>query len=211
MPTPSSHFHTYISCPLPFHTHAYHQFLHIYIAIPLIPVISLHRATSPLFIPTVQQQPFPSHHLINQTPIPTSSPYLLFPFFLNLLNPLISPPSIICSINNPRRTKNISQPLRLRQIFNGVFLKVNKVTTNMLHKVEPQVTRGYTLHNWYSWKYVYRMKLIYYLFYLVMDEIMVTCGLHHQEVLSRDIAVMKQSTRYEWEWLSSSLSNCRRC
>nr|CAN76059.1 hypothetical protein VITISV_040628 [Vitis vinifera] len=87
---------------------------------------------------------------------------------------------------------------------------VNKVTTNMLHKVEPQVTRGYTLHNWYSWKYVYRMKLIYYLFYLVMDEIMVTCGLHHQEVLSRDIAVMKQSTRYEWEWLSSSLSNCRR-
>ena len=88
----------------------------------------------------------------------------------------------------------------------------------MLHKVEPQVTRGYpnlkcqgidlqdgvpsrysetlglrhrhhdtiirhkyclhwseyTLHNWYSWKYVDRMKLIYYLFYLIMDEIMVT-------------------------------------
>lgn len=29
------------------------------------------------------------------------------------------------------------------QIFNGVFLKVNKATLNMLHRVEPYVTYGY--------------------------------------------------------------------
>ncbi|XP_019197001.1 PREDICTED: 60S ribosomal protein L7-2-like [Ipomoea nil] len=40
-------------------------------------------------------------------------------------------------------TKKILQLLRLRQIFNGVFLKVNKATVNMLHKVEPYVTYGY--------------------------------------------------------------------
>ncbi|KAG6703770.1 hypothetical protein I3842_07G101900, partial [Carya illinoinensis] len=32
---------------------------------------------------------------------------------------------------------------KLRQIFNGVFLKVNKATVNMLHRVEPYVTYGY--------------------------------------------------------------------
>ncbi|CAA0829543.1 60S ribosomal protein L7-4 [Striga hermonthica] len=41
------------------------------------------------------------------------------------------------------RTKKILQLLRLRQIFNGVFLKVNKATVNMLHRVEPYVTYGY--------------------------------------------------------------------
>lgn len=32
--------------------------------------------------------------------------------------------------------------LPLAQIFNGVFMKVNKATLNMLHKVEPYVTYG---------------------------------------------------------------------
>ena len=41
------------------------------------------------------------------------------------------------------KTKSILQLLRLRQIFNGVFLKVNKATMNMLHRVEPYVTFGY--------------------------------------------------------------------
>ncbi|XP_010520183.1 PREDICTED: 60S ribosomal protein L7-2-like [Tarenaya hassleriana] len=41
------------------------------------------------------------------------------------------------------KTKKILQLLRLRQIFNGVFLKVNKATMNMLHRVEPYVTYGY--------------------------------------------------------------------
>ncbi|KAL8480255.1 hypothetical protein ACS0TY_026467 [Phlomoides rotata] len=41
------------------------------------------------------------------------------------------------------QTKKILQLLRLRQIFNGVFLKVNKATMNMLHRVEPYVTFGY--------------------------------------------------------------------
>ncbi|KAJ8526665.1 hypothetical protein K7X08_029142 [Anisodus acutangulus] len=43
----------------------------------------------------------------------------------------------------PPQTKKILQLLRLRQIFNGVFLKVNKATVNMLHRVEPYVTYGY--------------------------------------------------------------------
>lgn len=41
------------------------------------------------------------------------------------------------------KTRSILQLLRLRQIFNGVFLKVNKATMNMLHRVEPYVTYGY--------------------------------------------------------------------
>ncbi|KAE9468070.1 hypothetical protein C3L33_00040, partial [Rhododendron williamsianum] len=41
------------------------------------------------------------------------------------------------------KTRKILQLLRLRQIFNGVFLKVNKATVNMLHRVEPYVTYGY--------------------------------------------------------------------
>ncbi|KAE7995585.1 hypothetical protein FH972_000365 [Carpinus fangiana] len=41
------------------------------------------------------------------------------------------------------KSRKILQLLRLRQIFNGVFLKVNKATVNMLHRVEPYVTFGY--------------------------------------------------------------------
>ncbi|OVA14881.1 Ribosomal protein L30 [Macleaya cordata] len=41
------------------------------------------------------------------------------------------------------KTRKILQLLRLRQIFNGVFLKVNKATMNMLQRVEPYVTYGY--------------------------------------------------------------------
>ncbi|XP_059641402.1 large ribosomal subunit protein uL30w [Cornus florida] len=41
------------------------------------------------------------------------------------------------------KTRTILQLLRLRQIFNGVFLKVNKATVNMLRRVEPYVTYGY--------------------------------------------------------------------
>ena len=41
------------------------------------------------------------------------------------------------------KTRKILQLLRLRQINNGIFLKVNKATLNMLKKVEPYVTFGY--------------------------------------------------------------------
>ncbi|XP_042380275.1 60S ribosomal protein L7-4-like [Zingiber officinale] len=41
------------------------------------------------------------------------------------------------------KTRKILQLLRLRQIFNGVFLKVNKATINMLRRVEPYVTYSY--------------------------------------------------------------------
>lgn len=41
------------------------------------------------------------------------------------------------------KTQKILRLLRLRQIFNGIFLKVNKATMNMLRKVEPYVTYGY--------------------------------------------------------------------
>ncbi|XP_026385312.1 60S ribosomal protein L7-4-like [Papaver somniferum] len=41
------------------------------------------------------------------------------------------------------KTKKILQLFRLRQIFNGVFLKVNKATLQMLQRVGPYVTYGY--------------------------------------------------------------------
>jgi large subunit ribosomal protein L7e len=41
------------------------------------------------------------------------------------------------------KTKKILQLFRLRQINNGVFLKVNKATMNMLQRVEPYVAYGY--------------------------------------------------------------------
>merc|ERR1711981_1396091 len=40
------------------------------------------------------------------------------------------------------KTRKILQLLRLRQVNNGVFLKVNKATMNMLRVVEPYVTYG---------------------------------------------------------------------
>mmetsp|Transcript_79 Transcript_79/g.163 ORF Transcript_79/g.163 Transcript_79/m.163 type:complete len:238 (-) Transcript_79:160-873(-) len=41
------------------------------------------------------------------------------------------------------KTKKILQLLRLRQIHNGVFVKLNKATQNMLTLVEPYITYGY--------------------------------------------------------------------
>jgi large subunit ribosomal protein L7e len=41
------------------------------------------------------------------------------------------------------KTRKIMQLLRLKQIFNGVFMKANAATMNMLRKVEPYVTYGY--------------------------------------------------------------------
>ncbi|KAG0585462.1 hypothetical protein M758_2G013100 [Ceratodon purpureus] len=41
------------------------------------------------------------------------------------------------------KTRKIMQLLRLKQIFNGVFMKANKATMNMLRRVEPYVTYGY--------------------------------------------------------------------
>ncbi|KNC81792.1 60S ribosomal protein [Sphaeroforma arctica JP610] len=41
------------------------------------------------------------------------------------------------------KTKKILQLLRLRQINNGVFVKVNKATMNMIRRVEPFVAYGY--------------------------------------------------------------------
>jgi large subunit ribosomal protein L7e len=35
------------------------------------------------------------------------------------------------------------QLLRLRQLHNGVFVKLNKATINMIRKVEPYITYGY--------------------------------------------------------------------
>jgi len=41
------------------------------------------------------------------------------------------------------KTRKILQLLRLRQIFNGVFVRLNKATINMLRLVEPYITYGY--------------------------------------------------------------------
>jgi large subunit ribosomal protein L7e len=43
---------------------------------------------------------------------------------------------------NPQ-VRKILQLLRLRQLHNGVFIRVNKATTNMLRKVEPYIAYGY--------------------------------------------------------------------
>ena len=41
------------------------------------------------------------------------------------------------------KCKKIMQLLRLRQIHNGVFVKLNKATINMVRRVEPYITYGY--------------------------------------------------------------------
>jgi large subunit ribosomal protein L7e len=43
----------------------------------------------------------------------------------------------------PPKTKKILQLLRLRQIHNGVFVKLNKATVTMLRLVEPYIAYGY--------------------------------------------------------------------
>ena len=43
----------------------------------------------------------------------------------------------------PPKTKKILQLLRLRQIHNGIFVKLNKATVTMLRLVEPYIAYGY--------------------------------------------------------------------
>jgi len=58
-------------------------------------------------------------------------------------------PTIVCVIRirginamDPK-TRKILQLLRLRQIHNAIFLKLNKATINMIRKVEPYLAYGY--------------------------------------------------------------------
>jgi large subunit ribosomal protein L7e len=49
-----------------------------------------------------------------------------------------------CSINKlDPKNKKILQLLRLRQLHNGVFVRLNKATINMLRSIEPYITYGY--------------------------------------------------------------------
>lgn len=41
------------------------------------------------------------------------------------------------------QSRKILQLLRLRQIYNGIFIKINKATVNMLRLVEPYIAWGY--------------------------------------------------------------------
>eukprot|EP00667_Euglena_gracilis_P025809 EG_transcript_30542 len=50
----------------------------------------------------------------------------------------------ICDM--PPKPKKILQLLRLRQIFNGVFVRLNAATVNMLRVVSPWITWGYPSH-----------------------------------------------------------------
>lgn len=43
---------------------------------------------------------------------------------------------------NPRTTR-ILRLLRLRQLHNGAFVRINKATVNLLRRVEPYITFGY--------------------------------------------------------------------
>ena len=45
---------------------------------------------------------------------------------------------------NPR-TIRILMLLRLRQLHNGAFVRINKATTNLLRRVEPYMTFGYLI------------------------------------------------------------------
>lgn len=45
---------------------------------------------------------------------------------------------------NPR-TIRILRLLRLRQLHNGAFVRINKATTNLLRRVEPYITFGYLI------------------------------------------------------------------
>jgi 60S ribosomal protein uL30 len=50
----------------------------------------------------------------------------------------------VCSINKlAPKPKKILQLLRLRQLHNGVFVKLNKATWNMIKVIEPFITYGY--------------------------------------------------------------------
>ena len=49
-----------------------------------------------------------------------------------------------CSINGVSpKVRKVLQLLRLRQIFNGTFVKLNKASINMLRIVEPYISWGY--------------------------------------------------------------------
>lgn len=53
---------------------------------------------------------------------------------------------VVCSINGiSPKPRKVLQLFRLRQINNGVFLKVNKATVNMLRLIEPYVTYGFVV------------------------------------------------------------------
>lgn len=50
----------------------------------------------------------------------------------------------MCSIRKLDPTcRKIMQLLRLRQLHNGVFVRLNRATINMLRRVEPYITYGY--------------------------------------------------------------------
>jgi len=44
------------------------------------------------------------------------------------------------------QSRKILKLLRLRQLFNGIFIRINKATVTMLRLVEPYITWGYPNH-----------------------------------------------------------------
>ena len=80
---------------------------------------------------------------ISNSTLPTSSSYSLYLSITLPLYPylhLYPPPSSINGVSP--RVRKILQLLRLRQINNGVFVKVNKASVNMLKLVEPYIAWG---------------------------------------------------------------------
>jgi 60S ribosomal protein uL30 len=80
------------------------------------------------------------------------------------------------------KTRKILQLLRLRQIFNGVFVKLNKATINMLRLVEPYIAYGFVLFS-----------LFYSFSFMFLDgatiPIVVLMSVHHYFVNSPQICV----------------------
>ena len=62
----------------------------------------------------------------------------------SILDTNIGVSDLYCSINKlSPKCKKIMQLLRLRQINNGVFVRLNRATINMIRTVEPYITYGY--------------------------------------------------------------------
>lgn len=59
------------------------------------------------------------------------------------------------------------------QVFNGVFLKVNKATVNMLHRVEPYVTYGYAKTHYLMYILLHSFLLCRFLVYEFISGILI--------------------------------------
>lgn len=88
----------------------------------------------------------PKHYLIPQPHIQQTNKPLVTVIFSNCMGQGLE---FVSSYLSSSRDIFLILRIYFLQIFNGVFLKVNKATVNMLHRVEPYVTYGYASYSFY--------------------------------------------------------------